>query len=288
MSAGPRIQSVGFGAGLRWLPAGAELLFSALGPMAGVASLWLLVSLIAMVIPVIGQIVLVLLTPLLTAGVLAAFDAVRGGRRPLPTVLFAGWKDPVRRGTLLVIGAFSLAGSMLAAMILIGWIGNQLGQDELEAAMRSQETLIQALSGVSIGGGLLLAALVFGLVLAAIYFAIPLVMFDRWPTLPALMTSFKAVLFNWTAFLGFGLAFLVFAAALGLILVLMTSVVALALGAFGQFLGQVLFLVMTMFVQILMGGTQYVAFSQIFGWLPETDIRPPVEHGPDQDDRVDL
>jgi hypothetical protein len=154
MSAGPRIQSVGFAAGLRWLPAGAELLFSALGPMAGVASLWLLVSLIAMVIPVIGQIVLVLLTPLLTAGVLAAFDTVRGGSRPLPTVLFAGWRDPVRRRTLLVIGAFSLAGSMLAAMILIGWIGNQLGQDELEAAMRSQETLIQALSGVSIGGGL--------------------------------------------------------------------------------------------------------------------------------------
>jgi hypothetical protein len=285
VSSGPRIQCVGFAAGLRWLPAGAELMFSALGPMAGVASLWLLVSLIAMVIPVIGQIILVLFTPLLTAGVLAAFDAVRGGRRPLPTTLFAGWKDPVRRTTLLVIGSFSLAGSMLAAMILIGWVGNQLGQEQLEAALVSQEAMIQALSGVSIGGGFILAALVFSLVLAAIYFAIPLVMFDRWPTLPALLTSFKAVIYNWAGFLGFGLAFLVFAAALGLILVLVVSVFALALGAFGQFLGQVAFLVMTMFVQILMGGAQYVAFSQIFGWLPETDAP---SGGSDDDDRVVL
>lgn len=110
VSQGPRIRNVGFGAGLRWLPAGAELLFSALGPMARLATLWLLVSLVAMVIPFIGQIFLVLLTPLLTAGVLMAFDTVRAGRQPHPLTLFAGWKEPSQRTTLLLIGSFSLIG----------------------------------------------------------------------------------------------------------------------------------------------------------------------------------
>lgn len=281
MTPGPRIRPVGFAAGFRWLPTAAELLFSGLGPMAGVASLWLLVSLIAMVIPVLGQIILVLFTPLLTAGVLAAFDLLAGGRKPHPLTLFKGWQDPARRTGLLLVGSFSLIGSMLAAMVLVGWLSAQVDPAQLEAAMASPETLAQVLSGVSLGGGLLLAALLFSLVLAAIYFAIPLVMFDRWPTLRALTTSLKAVLINWAAFLGFGLAFMVFAAALGLILVLIVSVVSLALGAFGQYLSQVIFLIMTMFVQILMAGTQYLAFCQIFGWSPEGE--PP---GPANDEEV--
>jgi hypothetical protein len=184
--------------------------------------------------------------------------------------LFAGWRDPARRSGLLLIGTWSLLGSMLAAIVLVGWLSSQIDPSELEAAMASPETLAQALSGVSVGGGLLLAGLVFSLVLAAIYFAIPLVMFDRWPTWAALLTSLKAVILNWAAFLGFGLAFLVFAAALGLILVLVVSVISLALGQFGLMLSQVLFLLVTMFVQVLMAGTQYLAFCQVFGWTPET------------------
>lgn len=281
MSHGPHIRPVGFAAGFRWLPGAAEVLFSGLGPMAGVASLWLLVSLIAMVIPVLGQIILVLFTPLLTAGVLAAFDTLAAGRRPHPLTLFAGWKDPVRRTGLLLIGSFSLMGSMLAALVLVGWMSGQVDPAQLEAAMASPETLAQTLSGVSIGGGLLLAALLFSLVLAALYFAIPLVMFDRWPTFRALTTSLKAVFINWAAFLGFGLAFVIFAAALGLILVLVISLISLALGQFGQFLSQVIFLLLTMFVQVLMGGTQYLAFCQIFGWSPEG--APP---GPSNDEEM--
>lgn len=281
MSHGPRIRPVGFSAGFRWLPSAADMMFSGLGPMTGVASLWLLVSLLAMVIPVLGQIILVLFTPLLTAGVLATFDILAARRRPHPFTLFAGWQDPVRRGGLLLIGSFSLVGSMLAALVLVGWMSSQVDMAQLEAAMASPETLAQTLSGVSVGGGLILAALLFSLVLAAIYFAIPLVMFDRWPTIRALTTSLKAVLINWAAFLGFGLAFLIFAAAVGLILVLVVSVISLALGQFGLFLSQVIFLLVTMFVQVLMAGTQYVAFCQIFGWSPETE--PP---GPSNDEEI--
>ena len=264
MNSDVRIRRAGFAAGLRWLPAGAELLFAGLGPLAGLASLWLLISLVAVVIPVIGQLFLVLLTPLLTAGVLVGYDQVRNGQAPTPLTLFVGWKDPRRRAGLLVIGAWSIAGSMLAAGVFIGWLGGQLSAEQLEAAMASPETLAQALEGASIGGGLLISGLIFALMISAIYFAIPLVMFERWPTMTALVTSIKAVIGNWAAFLGFGLAFILVAAGLGLILVLIMAV-TMALGQVGVIIGQVLILIATMFMQMLMAGAQYIAFCQVFG-----------------------
>jgi hypothetical protein len=266
MRTGPGTRRVGFAAGLRWLPVGAELMFAGLGPLAGVASLWLLLSLVAVIVPVIGQLILFLFTPLLTAGVLVAFDQVRQGQAPAPLTLFDGWKVPARRAGLLLIGAWSIAGSMLAAGVLVGWMGSQLTQAELEAAMSSPETLAQTLSGISIGGGLLLALLIFSVVLAAIYFAIPLVMFSGWPTMNAMLVSLRAVVVNWAAFAGFGLAFMAVALALGLVLVLLVTVATVALGQFGVIVSQVLFLIATMFVQMLMAGTQYVAFCQVFDW----------------------
>ena len=270
MSQPTTIRRVGFAAGLRWLPAGAELLFSGLGPMAGLASLWLLISLIAVIVPVIGQLFLVLLTPLLTAGVLVGFDQVRHGQAPPPLTLFAGWKEPRRRSGLLVIGAWSIAGSMLAAGVFFAWLGGQLSAAELEAAAESPEALLQLLEGASIGVGLLLAGAIFALVLSAIYFAIPLVMFEGWPTMTALITSIKAVIGNWAAFLGLGLAFFAVAAGLFLILLLVTAV-TMALGQIGAIVAQVLLLIATMFVQMLMAGAQYIAFCQVFARKSDGD-----------------
>ncbi|MCH8478175.1 MAG: hypothetical protein LAT56_09545 [Wenzhouxiangella sp.] len=257
-----------FGAGLRWLPAGAELLCRAPAPMSAIAALWLLVTLVAMLIPVIGQLLLVMFTPLLTAGVLMAFDSTAKGEQPGPMTLFSGWRDPYRRLRLLAVGFFSLAGSMLAAAVLIGWLGGQMGQAELEAAARSPEALAQALTEVRLGPGMLMAGLVFGLVLAALFFAIPLIMFGQLGSFPALLMSLRAVLVNWLAFVGFGLATLAMAMAMGFLLALLMALLDLALGQAGMFVIQVLVLMTTMFVQLLLAGAQYVAFCQLFGWRP--------------------
>ncbi len=258
-----QIRRVRFGQGLRWLPAGAEMLFRSPGPLAGIASLWLLVSLIALV-PVIGQGILAVLTPLLTAGVLKAYADISAGRRPIPTTLFAAWQDPQRRGALLLVGLWGICGSLVAVSILAVWLGAQLEPDQLEAAMASPESLAATLAETSIGGGLILAALAMILVMATMYFAIPLVMFARAPVIPSLITSIRAVLANIGAFLGLAMAIVLFVMALGLIMILMTSVLSIALGQFGAVLIQVLFLIMTMFIQMVMAGTQYVAFREIF------------------------
>lgn len=271
MSSHPKILRSSFSRGLRWLPAGAELLFTGLGPMAGIAALWLLISLIV-VIPVFGQALLALFTPLLTAGVLKSYAMVSAGSRPAPSELLAAWQDPRRRGALLLVGLWGICGSLIAVSILAVWLGAQLEPEQLEAAMGSPEALAQALSEVSLGSGLLVSAVVMALVLATMYFAIPLIMFGPVPILSSLATSLKAVLVNWAAFLGFGLAAILLIIGLGLILVLLLSLLNIALGAASQVISQVLILLMTMFVQMVMAGAQFVAFRDVFE-MPGKDRR---------------
>ncbi len=264
MNAPPGFGRVGFGAGLRWLPAGAELLAAGLRPLSGVAALWLLISMIV-VIPFIGHLVLALMTPLLTAGVLLAFDYSRKGKPFGATTLLAGWRDEHARGGLLGLGLWAIGGSFLAVVVLSVWLGSQIPQAELESAMGSPEALAELLSGHSIGPGLLFAAVVMAAVLATLYFAIPLVLFNRQPVWPALITSLRAVLSNWLAFLGLGVAVLAVGLGLGLILVLLVSVLSLALGQVGALISQVIFLIFTMLIQMLMAGAQYVAYCHVFG-----------------------
>ncbi len=266
------IQRASFRQGLSWLPASAEMMRGGFRPLLGIAALWLLVSLIGFV-PLIGQLIIVIITPLLTAGVLLAFDRLGEQRIPPPTTLFAGWRDPVRRNSLLTLGLFMLGGAMAAALILFSWLGSQLGQEQLQALLsqESPEAMAEALTGISIGGGVLLAALVMGLVLAGLYFSVALVMFGRAPAARAFITSIKAVLTNWLAFIGYLIALFAIAMGLGVILVLISTFLTLALGTVGAFITQILMLLGMMLFQILLAGAQYLAFAQIFGWSPGLD-----------------
>lgn len=269
MSQTYNIHKASFRQGLGWLPASAEMMRSGFRPLVGIAALWLLVNLIGF-IPLIGQLIIVIITPMLTAGVLLAFDRLGEQRMPQPTTLFAGWRDPVRRNSLLTLGLFMLGGAMAAALILFSWLGGQMGQEQLQALLRqeSPEAMAQALSNVSIGGGLLLATLVMGLVLAGLYFSVALVMFGKAPAFQAFLVSIKAVLVNWIAFVGYLLALFAVALGFGFILVLVTGLLTLALGTIGAFITQIVTLLAFMLFQILMAGAQYLAFSQVFGWSP--------------------
>lgn len=261
------IYRASFSQGLGWLPGSAEMMRYGLRPLTSIAALWLAISLIV-IIPLVGQVILALLTPLLSAGVMLAFDRLGQRRLPEPTTLFAGWRDPVRRSALLMLGVIGMAGGLTAALILASWLGAQLGEDQLEAALRSPEAMAEALSGVALGGGLLLSGAVMGVVLAGLYFAVPLVMFGRAPVLSAFITSIKAALVNWVAFLGYLVALIAVVLGLVIVLLLVTSFLSLALGPIGGFIAQVVLLLAIMLFQVLMAGAQYLAFSRIFGWSP--------------------
>lgn len=268
------IHKVGFRAGLKWLPVTAELLFSGPGPMMAVASLWLLISLVASLIPLIGQLVLMILAPMLTAGLMVAFDQLRNGNRPAPSTLFAGWVNPGRRLALLGLGIWSLTGTLVAAAILVGWLGTQIDPATLEAGLNDPEALAEALRNTSFGGGIVLALGIFLLVIASLFFAVPLVMFAGAPAMAAIKFSLAACLRNLPAMIGLLLAVMILAMGLGLILGIVVSFVSLALGQLGAMVAQLVFLIATLFFQVLLAGVQYVAFSQVCGWTSTPTEQP--------------
>lgn len=260
----PAPRKPGFGSGLRWLPAAAEMLFSNFGPLSGLAALWLLVSMIA-VIPLIGQLTMMLITPLLTAGAIAAFAQTTSGKRPAPTVLFAAWHRPALRRQLLGIGLFGIFGSFLALLVVSSWLGSQVSPEQIQAAQSSPQAMGELLSQVRFSPLLLIAPVILAAVMSAMYFAIPLVMFRDIGIASALSTSLRAIVSNWAAFLGFGVVAIALLAALGFILGLVLFIVGLALGPAAPMVGQILILLTAMIVQVLMAGTQWVAFADVFG-----------------------
>lgn len=272
---GPQIYKRGFRAGLRWLPAGAELLARHWRPLLAVASLWLLVSLLASFVPVLGQIALMLLTPLLTAGLLSAFDRTISGLDVRPSILFAAWSSPSRRATLIGLGLVSLAGTFLAAMVFAAWLTSQIDPATLEANLNNPEALAALLQETSLGGGILLAMGLFLLVVAGLFFAVPMAMFGDAPLISALRYSYRACLANIPALFGLLLATIGFGLALGFIMVLLVSVLGLALGGAGQFVGQLIVIAATLFAQVVLTGTQYVAFCEVSGWIPGPDLSDP-------------
>lgn len=285
MSQSHPIQRLSFNHGFRWLPAAADIMARHIGPIIGIAAIWLLVSMVAVMVPVVGQLFLIVFTPLLTAGILIAFDQIGQGLRPRPTTLFEAWKEPLLRYRLILVGLFSLAAMMAAAMVIVAWMTAQLGAETLESLAGAEpEVLVEALVGTSFGPGLFLAAAIFALALAAVYFAIPLIAFGRWGVARSLGYSLKAMVINWLAMLGFGVAlFLVLMAFMVIAMVLM-AVLSLALGEVGAMLAQIPVLIGGMAIQVLTIGAQYLAFCQIFGWTPgpEEDTRtPPSQDPPD-------
>lgn len=268
----PGFRRIGFVRGFRWLPAAAELLFSAFAPMAGLAALWLLVSMLA-VVPLVGQVALMLMTPALTAGAIGAFAEISAGRRPSPGSLFAAFGHAATRNRLLAIGAFGLGGSVLALAIVAAWLGGQVTPEQLQAAQQSPEALARLLEQLQWGPLLLVAAAMVALVMAAMYFAIPLVIFERIGTGAALALSLRAVLANWLAFLGLGLATIGLVVAVGFVFGLLTLVLGLALGTAGQVVVQSLFMLAAMLIQVLLAGTQWVAFRDVFGRSDEEPDR---------------
>ncbi|MEN1728306.1 MAG: BPSS1780 family membrane protein [Pseudomonadota bacterium] len=274
----PPQHKVGFRAGLSWLPTGAELLAKHWRPLLGVASLWLLISLLASLVPVVGQLTLMVLTPLLTAGLLAAFDQTRAGHVEVrPGTLFAGWNPPERRLSLIVLGIVSLLGTFLAALVFVGVLTSQIEPALLEANLEDPEALAALLSESSLGSGLFFAILLFLLILAGLFFAVPMVMFGRLGVGAALGYSYRACFGNIGAMVGLLLALIAFGLALGFVLLLSISTLGLALGTAGQFLGQLIMVAATLFTQIVLTGAQYVAFCQVSGWTP----------GPDEKEAVD-
>ncbi len=188
--------------GWRWVRDGFSLLRRQPIALLAITFLNLMLLSLSVVIPLVGAVSPLVLTPALMVGLMHAVRSAEAGRMPSPGLLFAGFRDA--GGTawrpLLVLGGFNAAATLAALALaaladggtLMLLATGQAGADEVGADESS----------------MLYAAVVFVLVYTPIQMAMwyaPL--FAAWHKVPpakALFFSFFAVWRNKWAFLVFG------------------------------------------------------------------------------------
>lgn len=246
--------------GLAWLITAANLLRQQTWRLLTVAVLVQLAMTLTR-LPVIGLIVALGL-PILTAGMLHCFDQVRRGLPLSPVALFAPLGN--RR---LAMRLFLLGGLIgLIAIILISWLLSgiqelqdpellaRIEQGDIEAVLALDPAVVQRaffaiVIGVSVSGTL-------G------YFSVPLIWFGEMRMGQAITTGIKALVKNWLAFLLLGVILVALSLPIFLVLGLLMGVTAVAGGP--GIIQYVLILFAVLLIQLLMFGTQYCAYAEIF------------------------
>lgn len=210
----------------------------------------------------IGMLV-VLFLPVLTAGMLHAFFLVERGEKPMLVVLFIAFTDGVRVSKLLLLGAIVIVlGLLIMTAVLAGQIIDidpaiisRIEQGDLDALqMIDPQVLENAVLAM------LLGALVSGTIS---YFSIPLIWFGNQGVGNALVGGLTAMFRNWKPLLVIGL--LLGALAIPIVLLFVSFYLSALTGGSSSNLMALLLLVLGPLYQLLLFGTQYMAFRDIFG-----------------------
>jgi hypothetical protein len=205
----------------------------------------------------------ILCLPVLSAGMLQAFFLVERGEKPMLAILFIPFTAKKSLGQLLLLGGTVMVlGLLIVSLVLAGQmvdvdpeILRRIEQGDLDALQFIDPQIMEnAVMAMAIG------AAVSG---SITYFAVPLIWFRKQGMGSAVIMGLKALGRNWRPLL-----------LIGVILGLLAVPVALLFGSFylsamsegsaSPWLAFLLMLLGPMF-QLLLFGTQYLAFRDIFG-----------------------
>lgn len=228
-------------------------------------------------VPLLGLLV-ILAVPGFNAGVLQAFHVAAQGARPALSTLFGPLASSRHSGRLLGMGAVVFVVGLVTMSVLLA--GNELVQDP-DLLSRIEQGDVDALAQIDLETvGDMILALAIGIAISGTlsYFTIPLIWFRDRKLWPAIGEGLRAMVVNWKPFLLLGLGLT--------ILVIPVSVVAGLLYSMAGGGGAVavivmgLVLVLVLLFQLVLFGTQYCAYRDIFG-IGESAPPPPA--GPNDD-----
>lgn len=250
-------RSVELGRGVNWLTDAVALVMKA----PAVFLVQALILAIISVIPILGQLAMLVLGPAFLAGLVWSMREAEQGREPKIGQLFEGFSQPGKIGALIALCLPAVAG--IAVLFVLGFLF--LGGALLGAAF-SGGVDGGAAAALGLGGGMLLFILISMLVALAIYslivFAIPRVMFDGVEPFEAMKESLSASLANIGPLLVFSVIFFIAA----IVVMLVLSIIPI-LGTIVAYL----------LVNAVLAGAIYVAYRDVFagGALVQTVIVPP-------------
>jgi uncharacterized membrane protein len=199
-------RAVPAGSGWRWLADAWAFTGAQRATFIGVTLLLVLGWIVVSFVPFVGPLGLALVYPLLSAGLLIGCDAVRSGERLEVGHLFAGFQHP-HSARLLALGALSIAASIVFGIIMVAITGASLGLVMLGGGQPAPEQIVPFATTILLAL-LVVTALSIPWVMA-VWFAVPLIVFNGVEVVAALKTSFFACLKNIVPFLVWGVAVLV-------------------------------------------------------------------------------
>jgi len=205
----------------------------------------------------------ILCLPVLTAGILHAFYRVEHGEKPNLSILFLPFTSTKSLSKLLLLGAVVMVLGLLAiTLVMSGQVLNidpdllgRIEQGDLEALQLIDPKIIEnAIFAMAIG------AAISGTIT---YFAVPLIWYKKQGVGSAITVGLRALARNWRPLLVIGLLLGVLAVPIGLLFGSF-YLSALSGGTASPVLAFLILLLGPMF-QLLLFGTQYLAFRDIFG-----------------------
>jgi uncharacterized membrane protein len=240
----PKLVSIG--KGLSWIGDGWKIFKNDVGMWLVLTIVYLIAVIIISMIPFLGQLIVSLINPVLMGGLLyAASDSARGEKITFNHLIYA-FMEPEARNKTLVLGAISIVFTILCMIILFFVVGGGALMGILTGSL-SQNDGAGALVGAGMFGmGLIFAVLFIMLIgiiyFAAVYFALPLVVFTDISPFEAFAKSISACLKNALPLLVYGIVVTVLA---------VIAMIPLGLG-------------LILLFPILMGA-YYASYSDIFG-----------------------
>lgn len=211
---------------------------------------------------ILGLLVILCL-PALSAGMLHAFYIVEHGKKPMLAVLFLPFtaKNSISR-LLLLGGALLVLGLLLVSLILAGQVVDidpqiisRIEQGDLDALQFIDPKVLE-----SAVHAMVIAAAVIG---SISYFSVPLIWFKKQATGESVILGLRALGRNWKPLLVLGGLLGILAIPIAILFAsFYLSVVSE--GTASSWLALVLLIIGPLF-QLLLFGTQYLAFRDVFG-----------------------
>lgn len=226
-------------------------------------------------VPLLG-IFVILAIPALSAGILEAFNQTQRGSAPRVHLLFVALASGRHRGRFFLLGALIVAVSIVCVSFVLGSTTEidealllRLQQGDLAALEELDPTFMTRLFfafliSMAIGGTMT-------------FFSVPLVWFRDHKLGRALGEGLKALVANWRPMLVLGLGLIVVFLPVSLLMMLFVQLTVL--GGLAGMLGMGLVMMLLLLFQLLLFGTQYCSFREIFDLETEATPEPAQEEG---------
>ncbi len=267
----PGPPSMPFSHGIAWLVQSASLMRRQTGRLLLIALLMQVILGLTQV-PLLGLLV-ILAVPSLSAGILEAFDVTRRGGRPGPNLLFRPLFTSSHAGRLFLMGALIFAVGVVSVSLILSGSEELMDTELMSRIERGDVEAILKLNQESLGR--ILLAFLIGLSVSGTlsFFSIPLIWFRNRPIGAALAEGIRALVVNWKALTMLALGVAVIAVPLALLCGFLLGLAGT--GGLMSLLTLVAVMILLLGFQMLLFGTQYCAFLDIFGLEEKEGQEPP-------------